>query len=463
MRHLILFSLLLPTTLAAPCADVRGAYHEACCGAAEGAAMVCPAACYEYEMAVPTTEGEYAFLTHTTARADYLVVYIGDGSSFQHPFGDGLSEIPDAAALSARGVVRARDLGNIGANVLVAAVQPSVSFGDDFNMRFANTIESIRGHAPTARVVLMGYSLGTIFAMGYLDYAAGHPSAFSDFELVYVQSPSLVPGAIGGLGVGFPRYADIFRAHPHIPFAVYTHVADPFLGPSAFGWTSPSAVADNLAALRGIAAEEPNVHLVVLDETTADPHGLGMRLFEQGVHVASTEAPSRPYALALHVGIGRPFSSACRASHPDGAGVLTYVHTDATLPLSQAFRYDFDCATKEMTAWTLLPGQGTNVSLLTSSSASAVNSVTGPNVRFRWSESEPGVLTFGPTPVVPSDWPLNVIGSTAGVDVVEYPGFRLTSMYRLEPLGPPKFYSGDALVMTDSYPPQQAGTAYIQV
>lgn len=148
----------------------------------------------------------------------------------------------------------------------------------------------------------------------------------------------------------------------------------------------------------------------------------------------------------------RSFSTICRPP-----GVLSYVYVNASLSNNKGWRYDFDCTTRTMKAWTTSEA---SVDDVMHSSALAVHHMNNmENVAFPWIEPTPGELVFAKQHVTASTWPLNVFGVTSGVNAVTYPGFRVVTSTTLEMLGPPTFHSPDG-DSVDAYPAQQRGTQY---
>ena len=148
----------------------------------------------------------------------------------------------------------------------------------------------------------------------------------------------------------------------------------------------------------------------------------------------------------------QPFSKIC--SPP---AVLSYVHVDASLPMNKGWRYDFNCTTQQMKAWTTSEA---NVEDVMHSSALAVHHINNlENIEFAWIEPTPGELVFAKQSVIASMWPLNVFGVTSNVNAVTYPGFRVINYTVLEMLGPPTFHSPSGDII-DQYPAQQKGIKY---
>ena len=249
---------------------------------------------------VHSTNDTYAFAMTTTGSVppSHLLIFISAGDTFRHPIDEFATEVPNFELLFSSGPLKAFLNGNTNTNLKIAVVQPSISDGSKFLTNMSNTINAIKEFAPSSHVVFGGYSLGTVFAMQYLRDAHSDASLNSSFDSVWLQSPSLVPQGIVNqlqMGAAFDSsggdYKTVFENYPNTSFSIYTHKDDINLALPTM-WSTIS-VSGNLEILTNLASNNSNVDLFVLTDTVVDPHGIGMRYFENGV------TPNSSYVLPL--------------------------------------------------------------------------------------------------------------------------------------------------------------------
>lgn len=461
MKHTLLF-LSLVSAQQVPCTSIESTYQGECCPAPQTSYMTCPAECY-YDILSSTTETLVSSTTETfrfvlspaTDAAETVLVYLGSGESFPSPFS---SAVLNAELVKQEGPLKARTLGNVDSNIVIASIQPAIpreDFTFDFVTPFGKTIDAIRASVPTAtRVVMMSYSLGSIFVMSYLNASRSASELFDAFDEVYIQSPSLIPAAMGSLGIGFSEYRAIFEAFSSTTFVVQTHESDSMLGPTDMnmGW-GPGDATTNLQTLQDMDLH--NLHTYVLDGTvaTVSSHALSMHLYEQGATTASVVTNTRAYIPPMS-------KSFCENT----TSVLSYVHMNASLAMSKGFRYDFDCAAQTMEVFTIFPEQEANMSALLNN-ATTVHSMDQNKVLFGFQETS-GIITIENASVGVSDWILNYNSTFQlefDVNIVSYPGFRVKSAYQVEIIEPPSFYHDKEFRFTDTYDAQRPGTLYTRV
>tara|TARA_B100000035_G_C21029296_1_gene567584 strand:- start:317 stop:2602 length:2286 start_codon:yes stop_codon:yes gene_type:complete len=239
------------------------------------------------------TDDTYPFSMTTTNDHTHLLIFISSGETFGHPIGGGadLTDGPDFALLKNNGPLKAFLNNNTIDKLKIATVQPNIIDGSNFVSRMSNTIKKILNFAkPDTKIIFGGYSLGSIFAVQYLNEAFNNTALYSTFDSVWLQSPSLIPSSIVGMfgmGASFTTgdisdggdYKTVFENYTDIIFSIYTHSDDSFLGNVNFGWAEGSMVS-NLNTLESLATTNSNVTLYTITETSTDPHSTGMRHFE---------------------------------------------------------------------------------------------------------------------------------------------------------------------------------------